>query len=54
MYAVLGAILFEQLESTNESAENYETFLNELWDIANETNNKEGIIFRLLCFTHSH
>ncbi|XP_032889846.1 potassium channel subfamily K member 18 [Amblyraja radiata] len=38
MYAVLGAILFEQLESTNESAENYETFLNELWEIANETN----------------
>ncbi|XP_051883682.1 potassium channel subfamily K member 18 [Pristis pectinata] len=43
MYAVFGAILFEQLESTNESAENYDAFLNKLWEIVNETDRTEGI-----------
>ncbi|XP_067909479.1 potassium channel subfamily K member 18 [Heterodontus francisci] len=43
MYAVFGAFLFEQLESTNKSAENYDNFLNELWEIANKTHGKEGI-----------
>ncbi|GCB68397.1 hypothetical protein scyTo_0000874 [Scyliorhinus torazame] len=37
MYAVFGAFLFEQLERTNESAKNYDNFLNELWEIANKT-----------------
>ncbi|XP_072095770.1 potassium channel subfamily K member 18 [Mobula birostris] len=37
MYAVFGAILFERLEGTNDSAEGYDTFLNKLWEIANET-----------------
>ncbi|XP_041065210.1 potassium channel subfamily K member 18 [Carcharodon carcharias] len=43
MYAVFGAFLFEQLERKNESAESYDNFLNELWEIANETHDKEGI-----------
>ncbi|XP_060697784.1 potassium channel subfamily K member 18 [Hemiscyllium ocellatum] len=43
MYAVFGAFLFEQLESTNKSAENYDIFLNELWEIANQTHDKGGI-----------
>uniref|UniRef100_UPI00398EDA71 potassium channel subfamily K member 18 n=1 Tax=Pristiophorus japonicus TaxID=55135 RepID=UPI00398EDA71 len=43
MYAVFGALLFEQLENTNETAKYYDNFLNELWEIANKTHDEEGI-----------
>ncbi|XP_067858811.1 potassium channel subfamily K member 18 [Heptranchias perlo] len=43
MYAVIGALLFEQLESNSGSAENYDKFLNELWEIVNKTHGKEWI-----------